>query len=69
MSDQIPKLLTGNQAGVDVTLAPGEYTIGSGEDDDLKLMDVSLRQGHLRLRVAVEEGESKVELAGGAGTA
>lgn len=69
MSDQILKLLTGNQAGVDVTLAPGEYTIGSGEDDDLKLMDVSLRQGHLRLRVAVEEGESKVELAGGAGTA
>ena len=51
MSDQILKLLTGNQAGVDVTLAPGEYTIGSGEDDDLLRPDEEASQSHAKVQL------------------
>lgn len=59
----ILKILTGIQAAAEVSLAPGEYTIGSGPDDDIQLIDVSLRPGHARLRVT----PGKIEMAGGSG--
>jgi type III secretion system YscD/HrpQ family protein len=71
MTDQVLKVLSGNQIGVEVSLDLGEYTIGSSEEDDLRLLDVSLRPGHLRLRVRAGEsaGQTIVELAGGSGNA
>ncbi|MEO1774709.1 MAG: FHA domain-containing protein [Pseudomonadota bacterium] len=62
---QILKILNGKQAGVDARLPPGDYAIGSGDDDDFQLHDISLRNGHLRLRVT----ETSVEIAGGTGSA
>lgn len=58
------KIMSGVQAGVDVHLAPGDYTLGSGEDDDIQLFDVSLKAGHLTLRVA----RGKVQVRGQAGS-
>ncbi|MEM8597756.1 MAG: type III secretion system inner membrane ring subunit SctD [Pseudomonadota bacterium] len=65
MSELVLKVLGGTQAGVEVALPAGEYTIGGADDDDLKLIDVSLKPGHLRLKV----GDEGVFLAGGAGNA
>jgi hypothetical protein len=59
----ILKILSGVQAGAEVSLAPGEYAIGSGADDDIQFIDVSLQSGHARLRV----GGGKIEIAGGSG--
>ncbi|MBB3950310.1 FHA domain-containing protein [Aureimonas jatrophae] len=61
----ILKILTGVQSGVDVFLVDGEYLLGSGDDDDIQIFDVSLLPGHVKLRV----GNGKVTLAGGAGAA
>lgn len=58
------KILSGVQSGVDVVLVDGEYTIGSGQDDDLQFYDVSLQPGHARLRVT----GGKMELRGAAGS-
>ncbi|MEL6839005.1 MAG: EscD/YscD/HrpQ family type III secretion system periplasmic domain-containing protein [Pseudomonadota bacterium] len=58
------KVLTGAQAGAEVSIAEAEYVLGSGPDDDLHFVDVSLKPGHARLRL--EGGAIKV--AGGAGT-
>lgn len=63
-SQLILKALTGMQSGVEVSLADGEYTLGSGQDDDLQFVDVSLKSGHARIRV---EGNT-IQVAGGAGT-
>ena len=59
----ILKILSGVQAGVEVSLTPGEYTIGSGPEDDIQFIDVSLKLGQARLRV----GAGKIEIAGGSG--
>jgi len=47
----ILKILNGIQSGVEVSLSSGEYALGSGAEDDIQLIDVSLKPGHLRLRV------------------
>jgi hypothetical protein len=59
----ILKILSGIQAGAEVSLTLGEYTLGSGPDDDIQFIDVSLMAGHARLRVS----PGKIELAGGSG--
>lgn len=59
----ILKILTGVQAGIDIALSDGEYTLGSGDDDDIQIYDVSLEPSHIRLRVA----GGKVMAAGGRG--
>jgi len=59
----ILKILSGVQAGVEVSLAPGDYTIGSGAEDDIQFIDVSLKAGHAKLRIAA----GKIEIAGGTG--
>jgi len=48
----ILKVLSGLQSGVEVDLTNGDYTIGSGPDDDIQLIDVSLEASHAKLRVA-----------------
>mgnify|MGYP001800067876 FL=1 len=58
------KVLTGAQAGAEVSISDAEYVLGSGPDDDLHFVDVSLKPGHARLRI--ENGVIKA--AGGAGT-
>jgi type III secretion system YscD/HrpQ family protein len=60
----ILKILSGHQAGAEVSLAPGEYTIGSGSNDDIQFIDVSLKPGHAKLRVA----PNKFQIAAGTGT-
>jgi hypothetical protein len=59
----ILKILSGVQTGVEVSLAPGEYTIGSGAEDDIQFIDVSLKPGQAKLRIA----DGKIEIAGGSG--
>ncbi|WP_181705345.1 FHA domain-containing protein [Chthonobacter rhizosphaerae] len=59
------KILTGQQSGAEVQLGAGDYTLGSGLDDDIQLVDVSLMAGHVRLRL----GGGRIQVAGGAGTA
>ena len=64
MSDRtILKVLNGLQSAAEVSLAPGEYTIGSGPDDDIQLVDVSLKPGHAKLKVS----PGKVEISAAAG--
>ncbi|WP_341367273.1 FHA domain-containing protein [Yoonia sp. BS5-3] len=58
------KVLTGAQAGAEVSIADAEYVVGSGPDDDLHFVDVSLKPGHARLRLA----GGVITIAGGAGT-
>jgi hypothetical protein len=57
------KILNGVQTGAEVSLTPGEYTIGSGSEDDIQFMDLSLKPGQARLRIA----PGKIEIAGGSG--
>ncbi len=59
----ILKILSGVQSGAEVSLNPGEYTIGSGDADDIQLIDVSLKPGQAKLRVSA----GKIEMAGGTG--
>jgi len=63
-SQLILKALSGTQSGVEVALTDGEYTLGSGQDDDLQFVDVCLKSGHARIRIE----EDKILVAGGAGT-
>jgi type III secretion system YscD/HrpQ family protein len=60
----ILKILNGIQAGAEVALAPGEYKAGSGAEDDIQFVDVSLKPAHVKLRVA----PTKLEIAGGSGS-
>lgn len=62
-TNTVLKILNGVQAGVEVSLVPGEYSLGSGADD-IQLIDVALKAGHARLRVA----PGKIEIHGAAGT-
>jgi type III secretion system YscD/HrpQ family protein len=59
----ILKVLNGLQSGAEVSLAPGEYTLGSGPDDDIQLIDISLKPTHARLKV----GGGKIQISAGAG--
>ncbi|MFT0891977.1 FHA domain-containing protein [Pseudochelatococcus sp. G4_1912] len=59
----ILKILSGVQSGVEVSLSPGLYTLGSGGDDDIQIIDVSLAPGHLQLRVGA--GAIQVKAAAG----
>lgn len=59
----ILKILNGVQVGAEVSLVPGEYSIGSGNEDDIQLIDVSLQGGQARLRIT----PGKIEIAGGSG--
>ena len=63
-ADTVLKILSGVQSGVDIVLAEGDYALGSGDDDDIQLFDVSLSPAHVR--IAIRNG--KVEIAGGAGS-
>ncbi len=58
------KVLSGVQAGAEVSLPPGEYTLGSGAEDDIQFVDVSLKPKHARLRL----GAGKIEIIGTSGT-
>ncbi|MEJ1160523.1 FHA domain-containing protein [Prosthecomicrobium sp. N25] len=60
----ILKVLSGLQTGAEVSLVAGEYGVGSGPDDDLQFVDVSLKPGHARLRVAA----GKIQVSGRAGS-
>ena len=57
------KILSGVQAGAEVSLAAGEYSLGSGVDDDIQIIDVSMKPAHASLRLAA----SKIEIKKGAG--
>ncbi|MEL7389570.1 MAG: EscD/YscD/HrpQ family type III secretion system periplasmic domain-containing protein [Pseudomonadota bacterium] len=57
------KVLTGAQAGAEVSMPEAEYVVGAGPDDDLCFVDLSLKPGHARLQL--ENGVIKI--AGGAG--
>ncbi len=59
----ILKILSGVQAGVDIALRDGEYTLGSGDDDDIQFFDVSLKPAHARLSIRA----GTMQIAGGAG--
>lgn len=63
-SQIVLKALSGPQCGVEVALADGEYTLGSGRDDDLQFVDVCLKSGHARIRI---DGP-RILIAGGAGS-
>lgn len=60
----ILKILSGTQAGAEVALEPGDYTLGAGPDDDIQLVDISLTPGHAKLRISA----TKVEILGGNGS-
>jgi type III secretion system YscD/HrpQ family protein len=60
----ILKVLNGVQEGAEVSLLPGEYTIGTGENDDIQLIDVSVAVEHARIRI----GAGTIEAAGGSGS-
>jgi hypothetical protein len=60
----ILKILSGVQIGVEASLTMGEYTLGSGSQDDIQLVDLSLKPGHLRIRLSA----SAIELRGLAGS-
>lgn len=59
----ILKILSGVQAGVDIALRDGDYTLGSSDDDDIQFFDVSLKPAHARLSIRA----GKMQIAGGAG--
>ena len=65
------KILSGVQSGVEVTLADGDYALGSGPADDIQLIDVSLLPGHARLRlvgtaIEIAAGEGRLRTSSGA---
>ena len=60
----ILKILNGIQSGVEVSLSSGEYALGSGAEDDIQLIDVSLKPSHLRLRI----DPGKIEIRAQAGS-
>lgn len=63
-SNTILKILSGVQSGVEVSLANGQYSLGSGNEDDIQIIDVSLKAGHLKLRIS----QGKIEIAGASGS-
>ncbi|MGV6871595.1 FHA domain-containing protein [Pseudochelatococcus sp. B33] len=59
----ILKILSGVQSGVEVALSAGRYTLGSGDDDDIRIIDVSLAARHLELRIT--PGANQIRAAAG----
>ena len=59
----ILKILSGVQAGVDIALRDGDYTLGSSDDDDIQFFDVSLKPAHARLSIRA----GTIQIGGGAG--
>lgn len=59
----ILKILSGIQAGVDVSLVDGTYVIGSADSADIQIFDVSLAPQHARL--AVENGRISIAALSG----
>jgi type III secretion system YscD/HrpQ family protein len=59
----ILKILSGTQSGAEVSLEPGDYTIGASPDDDICLIDISLKPNHGKLRIS----PTTIELMGAAG--
>ncbi len=57
------RFVSGVQAGVDIALRDGDYTLGSGDDDDIQFFDVSLKPAHARLSIRA----GTMQIAGGAG--
>jgi hypothetical protein len=60
----ILKVLAGAQAGVEVYLEPAEYSVGTGPDDDIQFVDVTMKPGHVRVRL----GPGKIEIRAGSGS-
>ncbi|EEA96977.1 FHA domain-containing protein [Pseudovibrio sp. JE062] len=63
MGKLILKILVGQQAGAEVMLEPGEYTLGSDRNDDLQIADLSVAAGHMQLRLQ----DNKIEISAKAG--
>lgn len=63
MNKLILKILVGQQAGAEVMLEPGEYSLGSARNDDLQIADLSIAESHMRLRLQ----DNKVEIAAQSG--
>ncbi|QUS54383.1 FHA domain-containing protein [Pseudovibrio brasiliensis] len=63
MGKLILKILVGQQAGAEVMLEPGEYTLGSDRNDDLQIADLSVAAGHMQLRLQ----NNKIEISAKAG--
>lgn len=61
--ENILKVLSGNQYGVEVALPDGTYSFGSGAEADIQLLDVSLQPLHGQIRLR----DGKVELRTTAG--
>lgn len=68
MARIILKILAGQQAGAEVMLEPGEYTLGSGREDDLQLSDLSVAEKHLlvklqdnKIEVSAQKGDVRSE--------
>ena len=64
------KILSGVQAGVDVSLVDGTYILGSGDDADIQLFDVSLSPHHARLivqntRVSIQTLSGSLQMRSG----
>jgi len=47
----ILKILSGLQSGSEVELTPGEYVLGTDQQDDIQFIDVSVRPHHAKLRI------------------
>jgi len=67
----ILKILNGVQAGVDVSLVDGTYILGSADDADIQILDVSLSPHHAKLtvdhaRVSLQALAEPVQLRSGA---
>lgn len=45
------KILSGPHTGAEISLAPGEYTLGSDAECDIQLADAAVASQHLRIRV------------------
>lgn len=63
-TNTILKILSGVQSGVEVSLANGQYSLGSSNDDDIQIIDVSLKPGHLKLRIS----QGKIEIGAATGS-
>lgn len=57
----ILKILSGLQLGAEVSLPPGEYALGSGAEDDIHFIDVSVNPAHARLRLGANRIDIRAE--------
>lgn len=57
------KILSGLQSGVDVSLVDGTYILGSGDDADIQILDVSIRPDHAKL--VIRSGDVSIQALSG----